>query len=86
MITEETSRINGKNEKIMYEKNSKNFVMITNQDKFIVKGNSELRRYVFYFVENYERLDKWKKSVYFKGVQFRKDIGKNGLIFGDKYD
>ena len=27
-----------------------------------------------------------KKGVYFKGMQFRKDIGKNGLIFGDKYD
>ena len=27
-----------------------------------------------------------KKSVHFKGMQFRKDIGKNGLIFGDKYD
>ena len=27
-----------------------------------------------------------KKSVYFKGMQYRKDIGKNGLIFGDKYD
>lgn len=27
-----------------------------------------------------------KKAVHFKGMQFRKDIGKNGLIFGDKYD
>src|SRR3989339_727904 len=27
-----------------------------------------------------------KKSIHFKGMQFRKDIGKNGLIFGDKYD
>ena len=27
-----------------------------------------------------------KKSVHFKGMQFRKDIGKNGLIFGDNYD
>jgi len=27
-----------------------------------------------------------KKGVYFKGMQYRKDIGKNGLIFGDKYD
>ncbi len=27
-----------------------------------------------------------KKSVYFKGVQYRRDIGRNGLIFGDKYD
>ncbi len=27
-----------------------------------------------------------KKAVYFKGMQYRKDIGKNGLIFGDKYD
>ena len=27
-----------------------------------------------------------KKAVNFKGMQFRKDIGKNGLIFGDKYD
>lgn len=27
-----------------------------------------------------------KKSVHFKGMQFRKDIGKNGLIFGNKYD
>ncbi len=27
-----------------------------------------------------------KKGVYFKNMQFRKDIGKNGLIFGDKYD
>ncbi|EKE15415.1 MAG: hypothetical protein ACD_12C00030G0004 [uncultured bacterium] len=27
-----------------------------------------------------------KKAVHFKGMQYRKDIGKNGLIFGDKYD
>lgn len=27
-----------------------------------------------------------KKNIHFKGMQFRKDIGKNGLIFGDKYD
>jgi len=27
-----------------------------------------------------------KKAIHFKGMQFRKDIGKNGLIFGDKYD
>ncbi len=27
-----------------------------------------------------------KKSVHFKGMQYRKDIGKNGLIFGDNYD
>lgn len=27
-----------------------------------------------------------KKGIHFKGMQFRKDIGKNGLIFGDKYD
>ncbi|MFA5770333.1 MAG: phosphoribosylamine--glycine ligase [Patescibacteria group bacterium] len=27
-----------------------------------------------------------KKSVHFKGMQFRKDIGKNGLIFGNNYD
>lgn len=27
-----------------------------------------------------------KKSVYFKGMQYRKDIGKNGLIFGNRYD
>ena len=27
-----------------------------------------------------------KKSVHFKGMQYRRDIGKNGLIFGDKYD
>jgi len=27
-----------------------------------------------------------KKSIHFKGMQYRKDIGKNGLIFGDKYD
>lgn len=27
-----------------------------------------------------------KKTVHFKGMQYRKDIGKNGLIFGDKYD
>ena len=27
-----------------------------------------------------------KKAVYFKGMQLRKDIGRNGLIFGDKYD
>lgn len=27
-----------------------------------------------------------KKGIHFKGMQFRHDIGKNGLIFGDKYD
>lgn len=27
-----------------------------------------------------------KKSVYFKGMQYRRDIGKNGLIFGNNYD
>lgn len=27
-----------------------------------------------------------KKGIHFKGIQYRKDIGKNGLIFGDKYD
>lgn len=27
-----------------------------------------------------------KKTIHFKGMQYRKDIGKNGLIFGDKYD
>lgn len=27
-----------------------------------------------------------KKGVYFKGMQFRKDIGKKGLLFGNKYD
>lgn len=27
-----------------------------------------------------------KKNIYFKGMQYRKDIGKNGLIFGDNYD
>ncbi|HEX7542737.1 MAG TPA: phosphoribosylamine--glycine ligase, partial [Patescibacteria group bacterium] len=27
-----------------------------------------------------------KKGIHFKGMQFRKDIGKNGLIFGDRYD
>lgn len=27
-----------------------------------------------------------KKAVHFKGMQFRKDIGKNGLIFGNNYD
>jgi phosphoribosylamine--glycine ligase len=27
-----------------------------------------------------------KKAVYFKGVQYRHDIGKNGLIFGNNYD
>ena len=27
-----------------------------------------------------------KKSIHFKGMQYRKDIGKNGLIFGNKYD
>jgi phosphoribosylamine--glycine ligase len=27
-----------------------------------------------------------KKGIYFKGMQYRNDIGKNGLIFGDKYD
>ncbi len=27
-----------------------------------------------------------KKAVHFKGMQYRKDVGKNGLIFGDKYD
>ncbi len=27
-----------------------------------------------------------KKGVHFKGMQFRKDIGKKGLLFGDKYD
>jgi phosphoribosylamine--glycine ligase len=27
-----------------------------------------------------------KKAVHFKGMQYRHDIGKNGLIFGDKYD
>lgn len=27
-----------------------------------------------------------KKTVHFKGMQFRRDIGKNGLIFGDNYD
>jgi phosphoribosylamine--glycine ligase len=27
-----------------------------------------------------------KKSIHFKGMQFRHDIGKNGLIFGNKYD
>lgn len=27
-----------------------------------------------------------KKGVYFKGMQFRKDIGKKGLLFGNNYD
>jgi len=27
-----------------------------------------------------------KRSVYFKGMQYRRDIGKNGLIFGNNYD
>ena len=27
-----------------------------------------------------------KKNIHFKGMQYRRDIGKNGLIFGDKYD
>lgn len=27
-----------------------------------------------------------KKAIHFKGVQYRKDIGKNGLIFGNNYD
>lgn len=27
-----------------------------------------------------------KKRIHFKNMQFRHDIGKNGLIFGDKYD
>ncbi len=27
-----------------------------------------------------------KKAVHFKGMLYRHDIGKNGLIFGDKYD
>ena len=27
-----------------------------------------------------------KKGIHFKGMQFRKDIGKKGLLFGDKYD
>lgn len=27
-----------------------------------------------------------KKAIHFKGMQYRKDIGKNGLIFGDQYD
>lgn len=27
-----------------------------------------------------------KKSLHFKGMQFRKDIGKKGLLFGDRYD
>ncbi len=27
-----------------------------------------------------------KKGIHFKGMQYRRDIGKNGLIFGDKYD
>lgn len=27
-----------------------------------------------------------KKGVYFKGMQFRKDIGRKGLLFGNKYD
>lgn len=27
-----------------------------------------------------------KKGIHFKGMQYRRDIGKNGLIFGNKYD
>lgn len=27
-----------------------------------------------------------KKGIHFKGMQFRKDIGKKGLLFGDEYD
>ncbi len=27
-----------------------------------------------------------KKNIYFKGMQYRHDIGKNGLIFGSNYD
>lgn len=27
-----------------------------------------------------------KKGVYFKGMQYRRDIGKKGLLFGNKYD
>ncbi len=27
-----------------------------------------------------------KKGVHFKGMQYRRDIGKKGLLFGDKYD
>lgn len=27
-----------------------------------------------------------KKAIHFKGMQYRRDIGKKGLLFGDKYD
>ena len=27
-----------------------------------------------------------KKGIHFKGMQYRRDVGKNGLIFGDNYD
>ncbi|MBI5123575.1 phosphoribosylamine--glycine ligase [Candidatus Roizmanbacteria bacterium] len=27
-----------------------------------------------------------KKGIHFKGMQYRRDIGKKGLLFGDKYD
>ena len=39
-------------------------------------------------IETIEKIYKviGKNGVHFKDMQFRKDIGKNGLIFGDKYD
>lgn len=65
MITEHVTRINAKNEPVRYEQNSRNHVIITNKDKFVLPGNSEMRRWVFFNVDNTMRISKDLKAEYF---------------------
>lgn len=69
MITEHETRLNRKNEPIYYETNSKNYVMVTNHDRFVLPGSSEMRRFVILNVDNNVRFDKYLKSQYFTTLQ-----------------